>query len=508
MLAAAPVSVRICPDGRSKTTITVNGRACDVNVPLSTHAALSMLEDVHYDPGVRPHTVPDTCPQVIFKEGNFLPNGAKRTREKMTGRCRNSVNSSTPKQPNPNKWHMSGGAKGRIDFDTNDPNIKLRRTYGSLVRKDAGLARATNWRFHMYCVSRRKANGDFELDGNVKLYHIMEKERRNEVLAVGCEIASSVPPQPKAVIAQARVDDQTQPQCDAGPAMASRAGGTAAFPESKLIAASPVIASVVGQVAVENADEDCTPPEPHAVIDQAWVDEQKQPQCDGFATAEDTGARHPAWRIAAASHVGCAAPLLESVVQLIPDTDGTVSEVVVGQGEHNAEDQWSIGSGYSSDNCSSSDERDTSLVWQSSFNHLSDIPSNGNSWDSRANEITTSRDDAGVYWDAYFSDSDASDDSIDTQVVYQETNAYDYFSDSDASDDSIDTQVGYQETNAYDFINLVVLPTEPGDAADIVGSKSPCCPYCHNTAEHIEKRCGCLVCTMAGSILVKEFRSE
>jgi hypothetical protein len=143
------------------------------NEMLPVDVAVRMLEDADYDPGIRPHLLPKVLPiletSFVFKEGQFAAGGFIRAREKLTGMCRKSDSAK------PDRWHMSGGSKGRKDFDTQNAAVKLRRRYGSVVSKnDENEPDPTRWRFHLYNLMRSNGSGgDFVVDNTVAMYHVL-----------------------------------------------------------------------------------------------------------------------------------------------------------------------------------------------------------------------------------------------------------------------------------------------------------------------------------------------
>ena len=98
---------------------------------LPVDTAVAMLEDPNYDPGIRPHNLPNQETPFIFKEGQFRLDGVIRRREKLTGLCRKTDSTK------PDRWHISGGGKGKKDFDTHSPDVKLRRRYCDFERDRA-----------------------------------------------------------------------------------------------------------------------------------------------------------------------------------------------------------------------------------------------------------------------------------------------------------------------------------------------------------------------------------
>jgi hypothetical protein len=143
---------------------------------LPVDTAVAMLEDPNYDPGIRPHNLPNQETPFIFKEGQFRLDGVIRRREKLTGLCRKTDSTK------PDRWHISGGGKGKKDFDTHSPDVKLRRRYGSVklsrllvATEDTASAASPPlqpWRFHLYNLIRNSGSGENEIDGTVALYHV------------------------------------------------------------------------------------------------------------------------------------------------------------------------------------------------------------------------------------------------------------------------------------------------------------------------------------------------
>ena len=122
---------------------------------LPVDTVVAMLEDPDYDPGIRPHNLPKQPTAFIFKEGSFRLDGVIRQRAKLTGLCRNA------RSTKPDRWHISGGGKGKKDIGTHSPDVKLRRRYGSIKGQIVGVRHTSHedtaaaaitpvqpWRFH------------------------------------------------------------------------------------------------------------------------------------------------------------------------------------------------------------------------------------------------------------------------------------------------------------------------------------------------------------------------